>query len=166
MPVDPFQGFPLDLANGFLDAEELDDLSFGQADDAFGQSIVIGISDAAACLPKARPISLCGRKRRPRATATSHRVSSTHGVADDPLRSFEFSTRKPRSAQALQPRKSRLVHFHEDVAFELSCFVLTPFKGRVVLSRLRPASAEVKGMHVAHSIVRRDCLRFGFVRRS
>ena len=47
IPVDPFQGFPFDLTNRLPGAEELDDLGLEQADDAFGQSIVIGISDAA-----------------------------------------------------------------------------------------------------------------------
>ena len=54
IPVDPFQGFPLDLANGFPGAEELDDLGFEQADDAFGQSIVIGISDGRRGTPSVR----------------------------------------------------------------------------------------------------------------
>ena len=54
IPVDPFQGFPLDLANGFPGAEKLDDLGFEQADDAFGQSIVIGLSDGRRETPSVR----------------------------------------------------------------------------------------------------------------
>lgn len=46
IPVDPLQGFPLDLTHGFPRAEELDDLGLEQADDAFSQSVVIGITDA------------------------------------------------------------------------------------------------------------------------
>ena len=47
IPIDPFQCFPLDLANRFPRPEELDDLGLEQTDCAFGQSIVIGIPDAA-----------------------------------------------------------------------------------------------------------------------
>lgn len=47
VPVDPFQGFPFDLSHRLPWAEEVDDLGLEQADDAFGQSVVIGISDAA-----------------------------------------------------------------------------------------------------------------------
>ena len=52
IPVDPFQGFPFDVANGLPRAEELDDLGLEQADDAFGEGVVIGISDdAGLCEP-------------------------------------------------------------------------------------------------------------------
>ena len=47
IPVDPFQGFPFDLTNRLPGAEEFDDLGLEQADDAFGEGIIIGISDAA-----------------------------------------------------------------------------------------------------------------------
>lgn len=47
IPVDPLQCFPPDLADRFPSAEELDHLGLEQADDAFGQSIVIGIPDTA-----------------------------------------------------------------------------------------------------------------------
>ena len=47
IPVDPFQGFPFDLTDGLPRAEKLDDLGLEQADDAFGQRVVIGIPDAA-----------------------------------------------------------------------------------------------------------------------
>lgn len=47
IPVDPFEGFPLDLADGFPGAEELDGLGLEEAHDAFGEGIVIGIPDAA-----------------------------------------------------------------------------------------------------------------------
>ena len=47
IPVDPFQRFPLDLADGFPRAEELDNLGLEEPDDAFGQGIVIGIANAA-----------------------------------------------------------------------------------------------------------------------
>ena len=43
MPVDPFQGFPFGVAHRFLRADLVDDLSFAQADDAFGEGVVIGI---------------------------------------------------------------------------------------------------------------------------
>ena len=43
----PFQGFPFNLARRLLRTEEVDDLCLDQADDAFGQSVVVGISDAA-----------------------------------------------------------------------------------------------------------------------
>ena len=45
--IDPFQGFLLDLANGFPRFEEIDDLSLEQTGCAFGQSIVIGSPDTA-----------------------------------------------------------------------------------------------------------------------
>ena len=41
VPVDPFQGFPFDLADGFPRAEEVYDLGFEQADRAFGQCVVV-----------------------------------------------------------------------------------------------------------------------------
>jgi len=47
VPVDPFQGFPLDLAHGLPGAEEVDHLGFEQADDALCQGIVVGIANAA-----------------------------------------------------------------------------------------------------------------------
>lgn len=47
IPVDPIQGFPFDLANGFPGAEELDDRGFEQADDAFGEGIVTAVADTA-----------------------------------------------------------------------------------------------------------------------
>ena len=47
IPVDPFQGFPFDLTNGLPGVEELDDLGLEQADDAFGEGVVVGIPDAA-----------------------------------------------------------------------------------------------------------------------
>ena len=55
IPVDPFQGFPFDLTSGLPGAEELDDLGLEQADDAFGESIVIEITDAADRGVDARP---------------------------------------------------------------------------------------------------------------
>ena len=55
IPVDPFQSFPFDLTDGLPGSEELDDLGLEQADDAFGESVVIRVPDAAdrgvdACL--------------------------------------------------------------------------------------------------------------------
>ena len=47
VPVHPFQGFPFDLADGFSRPHEVDDLSFEQADCAFGQGIVVAVADAA-----------------------------------------------------------------------------------------------------------------------
>jgi hypothetical protein len=41
IPADPFQGFPFDLTNRLPGAEELDDLGLEQADDAFGERIII-----------------------------------------------------------------------------------------------------------------------------
>ena len=41
VPADPFQCFPFDLADRFPRAEEFDDFGFDQADDAFGQGIVL-----------------------------------------------------------------------------------------------------------------------------
>ncbi len=46
VPVDPFQGFPFDLTNGLPGSEGLDELGLEQADDAFGEGVVIGIPDA------------------------------------------------------------------------------------------------------------------------
>ena len=58
IPIDPFQGFPFDLAHRFPRADLVDalpgkrlpsiaekDLSFEQADDTFSQCIVIGVTD-------------------------------------------------------------------------------------------------------------------------
>ena len=45
IPIDPFEGFPFDLAHRFPWADLVDDLGFEQADDTFGQGIVIGIAD-------------------------------------------------------------------------------------------------------------------------
>jgi len=45
VPVDPFHGFPFDLINGLPEAEELDDRGVEQADDAFGEVVVVGIPD-------------------------------------------------------------------------------------------------------------------------
>jgi len=36
VPIDPFQGFPFDPADGFPRAEEVDDFGFEQANRAFG----------------------------------------------------------------------------------------------------------------------------------
>ena len=47
MPVDPFQRFPLDLADGRPGSEDLDDLGLERADEAFGERIVPGMPDAA-----------------------------------------------------------------------------------------------------------------------
>ena len=47
IPVHPFECFPFDLTNRLPGSEELDDLGLEQADDAFGERIVIGILDAA-----------------------------------------------------------------------------------------------------------------------
>ncbi len=47
VPADPVQGFPLNLANRFPCAEELNDFGLEQADDAFCQGVVIAVSDAA-----------------------------------------------------------------------------------------------------------------------
>jgi len=46
VPADPFQCFPFDLADRFPRAEEFDDFGFDQADDAFGQGIVLAVPDA------------------------------------------------------------------------------------------------------------------------
>ena len=46
VPANPFQGFPFNLANRFPRAEEGDNLSFKQADDAFGQRVIITVADA------------------------------------------------------------------------------------------------------------------------
>jgi len=46
VPADPFQCFPFDLADRFPRAEEFDDFGFEQADDAFGQGIVVAVPDA------------------------------------------------------------------------------------------------------------------------
>ena len=40
VPVDPFQGFPFDPADGFPRAQKVDDLGFEQTNRAFGQRIV------------------------------------------------------------------------------------------------------------------------------
>ena len=47
VPTDPLQGFPLDPGHGFPRAEELDDLGPEQADDAFRQSLVTAVANAA-----------------------------------------------------------------------------------------------------------------------
>ena len=47
VPTDPVQGFPLNLANRFPCAEELNDFGLEQADDAFCQGVVIAVPDAA-----------------------------------------------------------------------------------------------------------------------
>ena len=47
VPTDLLQGFPLDPGHGFPRAEELDDLGPEQADDAFRQSIVTAVANAA-----------------------------------------------------------------------------------------------------------------------
>lgn len=47
VPGDPFEGFPLDLGHGLPGPQEFDDLGFEQADDAFGESIVVRVADAA-----------------------------------------------------------------------------------------------------------------------
>ena len=43
VPVHPFQSFPFDLPDGFPRPHEVDDLSFEQADCAFGQGIVVAV---------------------------------------------------------------------------------------------------------------------------
>ena len=47
LAVRPFQGFPFDLAHRFPGADLVDDLGFEQADDAFGQGVVIGVTGGA-----------------------------------------------------------------------------------------------------------------------
>jgi hypothetical protein len=47
MPIDLLQGFPLDLANRFPSAKELDVLGIEQTEDAFDKGVVVGIPDAA-----------------------------------------------------------------------------------------------------------------------
>ena len=44
---DLFQGFPLNVGRGLPGDQEFDDLGFEQADDAFGESIVVRVADAA-----------------------------------------------------------------------------------------------------------------------
>ena len=60
IPVHPFQCSPFDLTNRLPRSEELDDLGLEQADDAFSQSVVIGITDAADrgvdAIPRTRQI--------------------------------------------------------------------------------------------------------------
>jgi hypothetical protein len=46
VPVYPFQGFPFDLTDGFPWPHEVYDFGFEQADCAFGQGIVIAVTDA------------------------------------------------------------------------------------------------------------------------
>lgn len=47
VPIDPFQRLPFDLGHGFPGAEEVESLGFEQANDAFGQGVVVGIPDGA-----------------------------------------------------------------------------------------------------------------------
>ena len=46
MPIEPFQGFPLDFAHRFPRTDLVDDFSFEQADDAFGEGVIVGIADS------------------------------------------------------------------------------------------------------------------------
>jgi hypothetical protein len=45
MPIDLLQGFPFDFAHRFPRADLVDHLGFEQAYDAFGQCVIIGITD-------------------------------------------------------------------------------------------------------------------------
>ena len=47
IPVDPFQRFPFNLAHRFPRADLVDHLGFEQANHAFGQGVVIGVTDCA-----------------------------------------------------------------------------------------------------------------------
>ena len=45
VPVDPLERLPLDIAHGAPLAEGVDDLGLEEADDAFGERIVVAVAD-------------------------------------------------------------------------------------------------------------------------
>ena len=45
LPVDPSEGLPLDVAQGAPWAEDVDDLGLEQADDAFGERVVVAVAE-------------------------------------------------------------------------------------------------------------------------
>ena len=46
VPVDPFQGFPFDLSHRLPRPEEVAHLGLEEANDAFGQGVVVAVPDA------------------------------------------------------------------------------------------------------------------------
>ena len=105
IPVDPLQGFPLDLTHGFPRAEELDDLGLEQADDAFSQSVVIGITDAADRGVDARlgqPLGISDREILAAPVAVMDQLVSLgrRALADGLIQSVEDETGGHRSRDA------------------------------------------------------------------
>ena len=45
IPIDPFEGFPLDVTLGFPWPDLVVHLGLEEADDAFSQGVVIGVTD-------------------------------------------------------------------------------------------------------------------------
>ena len=61
IPVDPFEGFPLDFTHRFPWADLIDDLGLEEADDAFGEGIVVGVTDGS---PVAQHLKMRGKPHK------------------------------------------------------------------------------------------------------
>ena len=46
VPVQPFQGFPIEVSSRFQRIEVIDDLRLDQSDDGFGQGVVLAVAEA------------------------------------------------------------------------------------------------------------------------